>query len=86
MILSDPTIFGWSGNSLLGGGDGPGDEVVAGTEKLMQMIRQAAGSNVDYSEMKEAVREGMESATVTIRIGERSAKRTLRDLGVEVVV
>jgi hypothetical protein len=86
MLLSDPTIFGWSGGSLLGGGDGPGDEVVAGAEKLMSMIRQAAGSNVDYAEMKEAVREGMESATVTIRIGERSAKRTLRDLGVEVVV
>lgn len=86
MLLSDPTIFGWSGGSLLGGGDGPGDEVVAGAEKLMTMIRQAAGSSVDYSEMKEAVREGMESATVTIRIGERSAKRTLRDLGVEVVV
>ena len=40
----------------------------------------------NYAEMKEAVREGMESVTVTIRIGERSAKRTLRDLGVEVVV
>lgn len=86
MILSDPTIFGWSGGSLLGGGDGPGDEVVAGTDKLMTMIRQASASNFDYGEMKEAVREGLESATVTIRIGERSAKRTLRDLGVEVVV
>lgn len=86
MLLSTPTIFGMSGGSLLGGGDGPGDEVVAGADRLMNMIREAVAVGSDYSGMREAVREGLESATVTIQVGERSAKRTLRDLGVVVNV
>lgn len=86
MLLSAPTIFGMSGASFLGGGDGPGDEVVAGADKLMNMIRDAVAYGTDYSGMREAVREGLESATVTIQVGERSAKRTLRDLGVTVNV
>jgi hypothetical protein len=84
LVLSDPTIFGYSGGSLLGGGDGPGEEIVAGADKLMNMIRDAVAVGNNYSGMREAVREGLESATVTIQVGERSAKRTLRDLGVTV--
>lgn len=86
MILSAPTIFGMSGGTFLGGGDGPGDEVVAGADRLMGMIREAVAYSGDYSGMREAVRSGLESATVTIQVGERSAKRTLRDLGVTVDV
>lgn len=40
MVLSDPTIFGYSAKSgkMLGGGDGNGNEVVAGESHLMNMI------------------------------------------------
>lgn len=52
MILSNPTIFGYSAASgkMLGGGDGNGNEVVAGESHLMNLIGQvvenkAAGQN-----------------------------------------
>ena len=38
MILSSPTIFGYSGGKFLGGGDGNGNEIVAGESYLMNMI------------------------------------------------
>ena len=38
MILSNPTIFGYSGGKFLGGGDGNGNEIVAGESHLMNMI------------------------------------------------
>lgn len=40
MILSDPTIFGYSAASgkMLGGGEGNGNEVVAGEEHLLKLI------------------------------------------------
>ena len=38
MILSNPTIFGYSGGKFLGGGDGNGNEIVAGESYLMNMI------------------------------------------------
>lgn len=40
MVLSNPTIFGASGGKLLGGGDGNGNEVVAGESHLMGLIGQ----------------------------------------------
>lgn len=46
MILNDPTIFGYSGASgkMLGGGDGNGNEVVAGEKHLMNLIGQVVES------------------------------------------
>lgn len=41
MVLSDATIFGASGGHLLGGGEA-GNEVVAGEDHLMNMIREAS--------------------------------------------
>ena len=38
MILSNPTIFGYSGGKFLGGGDGNGNEIVAGESYLMKLI------------------------------------------------
>lgn len=38
MILSNPTIFGYSNGKFLGGGDGNGNEVVAGESHLMNLI------------------------------------------------
>ena len=42
MILNSPTIFGMSGNRLLGGGDA-GPEAVVGVQSLMDMIQNAVG-------------------------------------------
>lgn len=44
MVLSSPTIFGFSGGSFLGGGDGNGNEIVAGESHLMNLIGQAVES------------------------------------------
>lgn len=46
MILNDPTIFGYSAASgkMLGGGDGNGNEVVAGESHLMNLIGQVVES------------------------------------------
>ena len=43
MILNSPTIFGASGNHLLGGGEA-GPEAVVGVSSLMDMIRTTVGS------------------------------------------
>ena len=40
MILKDATIFGQSGNTLLGGGEA-GDEAVVGVSSLRSMIQDA---------------------------------------------
>jgi hypothetical protein len=44
MVLSNPTIFGYSDGKLLGGGDGNGNEIVAGETHLMNMIGQAVST------------------------------------------
>ena len=43
MILNSPTIFGMSGNRLLGGGEA-GAEAVVGVSSLMEMIQNAVGN------------------------------------------
>ena len=49
MILNDPTIFGFSAASgkMLGGGEGNGNEVVAGEAHLMNMIREAVATQIE---------------------------------------
>ena len=44
MILSNPTIFGYSNGKFLGGGDGNGNEIVAGESHLMNLIGQVVES------------------------------------------
>ena len=44
MILNGATIFGASNGNLLGGGE-VGSEVIVGTDKLMNMMREAIGIN-----------------------------------------
>lgn len=44
MVLSNPTIFGYSNGRLLGGGDGNGNEIVAGESHLMGLIGQTVES------------------------------------------
>jgi hypothetical protein len=43
MLLNSPTIFGYGNGSFLGGGEA-GQEVVAGSETLMNMVRTAVSS------------------------------------------
>lgn len=47
-ILSNPTIFGMSGGSLLGGGE-VGPEAVVGTDKLGAIVREAVASVIGGS-------------------------------------
>jgi phage-related protein len=44
MVLSNPTIFGYSNGNFLGGGDGNGNEIVAGESHLMGMIGKVVES------------------------------------------
>lgn len=82
MILSSPTIFGMANGNLLGAGEA-GPEAVVGVSSLQSMIQNAvANSGMNAKEMYAAVKAGMESADVTLIIGERSAERFMRDSGV----
>ena len=45
VILDQPTIFGMQGGSLLGAGEA-GSEVVSGTDKLAELIRQNTSGNI----------------------------------------
>lgn len=45
VILDQPTIFGMQGGSLLGAGEA-GSEVISGTDKLAELIRQNTAGNV----------------------------------------
>lgn len=49
MILNSPTIFGASGGSLLGGGDGAGAEVVVGETHLLGMMTRAVQAAFGYA-------------------------------------
>lgn len=85
-ILTNPTIFGMSGDKFLGGGDA-GPEAVVGVTSLKNMIRDAvkeAGGN-DPEVMYEAVKAGMQDANIGIYVSERQLGRTLREQGVVMV-
>lgn len=47
-ILDEPTIFGMSGNTLLGGGEA-GSETIVGTDLLMNMMREVTNSSQQYT-------------------------------------
>ena len=46
MILNSPTIFGYSNGSFLGGGDGNGNEIVAGESHLMGLMGKVVDSRL----------------------------------------
>ena len=89
MILSNPTIFGYSDGKLLGGGDGNGNEIVAGESYLMGLIGQAVESK---NERIVALLSALLEATVggnaemvqalmadrTFAVGEREFARLVR--------
>ena len=89
MILSNPTIFGYSDGKFLGGGDGNGNEIVAGESYLMGLIRNAVESKNDrivalLSALLEATVDGNTEmarammADRTFAVGEREFARLVR--------
>lgn len=89
MILSSPTIFGYSNGKFLGGGDGNGNEVVAGESYLMGLISNAVESKnerivVLLSALLEATVDGNGEmvralmADRTFAVGEREFARLVR--------
>ena len=92
MILSSPTIFGYSSASgkFLGGGDGNGNEIIAGESYLMGLIAQAVESK---NEKIVALLSALLEATVggnaemvralmadrTFAVGEREFGRLVRE-------
>ena len=89
MVLSNPTIFGYSNGRLLGGGDGNGNEIVAGESHLMGLIGQTVESKnerivVLLSALLEAIVGGnaeMVQALMsdrTFTVGEREFARLVK--------
>ena len=81
MILNSPTIFGRSGNSLLGGGEA-GPEAVVGVSSLMDMIQSAVANTqmtadsgditIPYIPQEDALRNSIEHFAGCIREGKES--------------
>ena len=42
MLLNDPTIFGYAGGKMLGGGDGAGGELIVGWDQLINRLSEAS--------------------------------------------
>ena len=89
MILSRPTIFGYSNGKFLGGGDGNGNEIVAGESYLMGLIGQAVDSKNEkiaslLAALLEATVDGNTEmaralmADRTFAVGEREFARLVR--------
>ena len=68
MILNSPTIFGASGNHLLGGGDGNGGEVVVGEDTLQGWIAAAVAAG-----------GGAGNITIPIYLGNRRLETVVVD-------
>ena len=94
MVLSSPTIFGYSGGKFLGGGDGNGNEIVAGESHLMGLIGQVVESRTASANAQvvallgailEAMTDGNEEmvralmADRTFAVGEREFARLVRN-------
>jgi phage-related minor tail protein len=83
-MLQGATIFGAMNGNLLGGGEGNGSELVVGTEKLLDLIRQA---NLEtQAVLPEALRQAMADGrgnginTVVLNVnGKELAEATLDD-------
>lgn len=91
MILSNPTIFGYSNGKFLGGGDGNGNEIVAGESYLMNLIGNAVaernGQIVELlAALLEATVDGNSEMLLELKAGhviafnERELGRTVRGL------
>lgn len=94
MILSKPTIFGYSNGSFLGGGDGNGNEIVAGESHLMGIIGHVvqsttAAQNEQIVSLLSAILDATASGNAetvraimsdrTFAVGEREFARLVRN-------
>lgn len=93
MVLSNPTIFGYSNGSFLGGGDGNGNEIVAGESHLMGIIGHVvqsttAAQNEQIVSLLSAILDATASGNAetvraimsdrTFAVGEREFARLVR--------
>lgn len=77
MVLDGATIFGFNGNSLLGGGEA-GREVIIGQRGLQSMITAAVGANqLSPATIYAAVRAGMEAADVAVYMDGQKVTRQI---------
>ncbi len=94
MVLSKPTIFGYSNGSFLGGGDGNGNEIVSGESHLMGIIGHVVQSttaeqNEQIVSLLSAILEATASGNAetvraimsdrTFAVGEREFARLVRN-------
>ena len=94
MVLSKPTIFGYGNGNFLGGGDGNGNEIVAGESHLMGMIGHVvnnvtAAQNEQIVSLLSAILDATASgnaetiraimADKTFAVGEREFARLVRN-------
>lgn len=79
MLLNSPTIFGMSGGKFLGGGEA-GQEVVAGSDTLMGMIRGAVAEQLNNSAIVGLLSEIAQNtgAATTIDINHREFGRLVK--------
>lgn len=77
MILNGATIFGASDGNLLGGGE-VGSEVIVGTDKLMNMMREAVGANNQPITINVYGAEGQNVNDLAEKIAEKLENMTKR--------
>ena len=77
MILNGATIFGASNGNLLGGGE-VGSEVIVGTDKLMNMMREAVGANNQPITINVYGAEGQNVDVLAEKIAEKFEHMTKR--------
>lgn len=81
VILNSPTIFGTSGNKFLGGGEA-GSEVVAGTQTLMNMIKNAVMSvtGIDLDALATKIAEACARQNIIVKVDKRELGRLIKEI------
>lgn len=80
VILNSPTIFGASGGQFLGAGEA-GSEVVAGTQTLMNMIKDAVASVVwiDIDALANKIADACARQNIIVKVEKREIGRLIKE-------
>ena len=80
VILNSPTIFGASGGQFLGAGEA-GSEVVAGTQTLMNMIKDAVMSVVwiDIDALANKIADACARQNIIVKVEKREIGRLIKE-------
>lgn len=80
VILNSPTIFGASGGQFLGAGEA-GSEVVAGTQTLMNMIKDAVASAIwlDIDALANKIAEACARQNIIVKVDKRELGRLIKE-------